>query len=65
MELSWIMFKPTDCILSNFRCPICNGTVNNPYPYCPWCGRPIHGIEKEKEISIDPYGKDKYIIKEL
>ena len=49
----WIPFTPKDCILKNFKCSKCGGIANNPYPYCPWCGRPVlenwKGIDEEEE----------------
>lgn len=45
----WVLFTPKDCILKNFKCSKCGGIANNPYPYCPWCGRAIKEIKDEKE----------------
>ena len=55
----WVPFTPKDCILRYFKCSKCGGETNNPYPYCPWCGRPMKGIKGKEE------GKRKCLIKKL
>lgn len=32
--------KMENCLMPNYKCRRCEGISNNPYPYCPWCGRP-------------------------
>lgn len=29
-----------DDMLPSYKCKKCGGFCNNPYPYCPWCGKP-------------------------